>query len=66
MKQSSAKTEALEALGRISAFLDVRAHVLKALDQAELRAYVGHAQQSVEAIKELTRIRKPKGPAAEA
>ena len=60
MTQSRAKTEALEALGRIQAFLDVRQGTMKALDMAELRAYVGHAKQSVEEIKELQRIRKPK------
>ena len=59
-RKISPKTEVLEALNRIEAFLDVRAGAIKPLDMAELRAYVGHAQRSLENIKELTRIRKPK------
>jgi hypothetical protein len=56
----SPKVEALEAIGRIEAFLDVRHSAMKALDMAEIRAYVGHAKKSVESIHELTRVRKPK------
>lgn len=58
--KTSAKADALEALGRIQAFLDVRQTTIKPLDMAELRAYVGHAKKSVEEIHELSRIRKPK------
>ena len=59
-QKNSAKAEALEALGRIEAFLDVRQATIKALDMAELRAYVGHAKSSVEQIQEVKRSRKPK------
>ncbi len=61
----SAKAEAIEAIGRIEAFLDVRQTTIKPLDMAELRAYVGHAKKSVEEIHELTRIRKPKDTTAQ-